>query len=122
MKKRIDASSEISLLYPQNKEKCTPASSWGETAVEDLEVERLAWALAIQNEYQDAIKCVLLELCREPDTLIYRQEILQDFLSNPSLADGLESLLVHLSKLRDYEEALVLGAVGTVLFVLGLLR
>ena len=102
MRKRVDASSEISLLYLPGKDKVSGGSRWGEYAVEDLEIERLAWALSIQNEYQEAIKCVLLELCQDTDTLLYRQEILEDFLNRPALADRLEGLLSKLAKLGDY--------------------
>ncbi len=105
MRKRIDANSEISLLYPQGKGGLAGQATWGETALEDLEIDRLAWALSIQNEYQDAIKCVLMELCGDAEILTYRQEILEDFLDNPAIVAGLEKLLASLTKLRDYADA-----------------
>ncbi len=104
MRKRIDAGSEISLLYLPGKKKLA-ASRWGDTAAEDLEVERLAWALSIQNDYQNAIMDILRELCQDADTLTYRQEILEDFLNNPAWMEGAEKLLVALGKLRDYADS-----------------
>jgi DNA mismatch repair protein MutS len=104
MRKRIDASSEISLLYPAGGSLPEGKPHWGSNAVEDLEVERIAWTLSIQNEYQDAIKTILLELSSDADTLTYRQEVLEDLLNSHAAADGLKELLPDLARLRDYAE------------------
>jgi DNA mismatch repair protein MutS len=104
MRKRIDASSQISLLFPVGGGAASGRPHWGSNAVEDLEVERIAWTLSIQNEYQDTIKSILLELCEDADTITYRQEVLEDFLNSSEVSGGLKELLPDLSRLRDYAE------------------
>jgi DNA mismatch repair protein MutS len=104
MRKRIDASSEISLLYPAAKDRSTSAPHWGKNAVEDLEIEQIAWTLSIQNDYHDAIKSILLEMGGNADAITYRQEVLGDFIDSCEVAEGLKNLLPLLSRLRDYAE------------------
>ena len=102
MKKRIDANSEISLLYPAGNDRPASTPRWGKNSVEDLEIERIAWELSIHNDYHDTIKSILLELCNDTNTITYRQEILEDFLNCAEVSAGLEGLLSGLGRLRDY--------------------
>jgi DNA mismatch repair protein MutS len=104
MKKRLDSNSEISLLYPAGIERPAGTAHWGENTPQDLEIDRIAWALSIHNDYQDTIKSILLELSGDEATITYRQEILEDFLNCESLSNRLEALLPALAKLRDYAE------------------
>ena len=96
---------EFSLLYPSESARPVGINRWGENTVDDLGIEQLAWDLSIENQYHDAIKLILLELCGDINTITYRQEILDDLLKNPVVFTGLRELLPVFAKLKGYAEA-----------------
>ena len=100
----ITTDSEFSLLYPPGSARPAGKDRWGEHTVEDLGLEQLAWDLCIDNKFQESIKQILMELNYDVDTISYRQEILVDFLENPSVAAGLQDLLPTIAKLKYFAE------------------
>src|SRR5687768_5213562 len=60
---------------------------------EDLMLEPLVRALALSGRYAGPVREVLTGLCVDPETIRYRQDVLDDLLGLPALCDRLEGLL-----------------------------
>lgn len=78
-----------SLLWPAGDER----SGGGEGWASDLTLEPLVRALSLGSRYATAVRGVLIGLCRDPATIAYRQDLLDDLLALPVLATSLEGLL-----------------------------
>jgi hypothetical protein len=68
----------------------------------DLDLSATAGALCLHPEQREPVGKILEELCRDADTIRYRQEVLSDLLSDEQLASGLEALLPQISSLTRY--------------------
>lgn len=65
--------------------------------VDDLTLEPLVRALALSPRHAAAARAALAELCPDPETIGYRQDVLADLLDRPALAAALEALLPALA-------------------------
>lgn len=84
----------ISLLWPAGAARPGGAvAPWAD----DLALDPLVRALALGPRYASAVRGVLSELCPDPDTIAYRQDVLDDLLAQPDLAAALEQLLPTLN-------------------------
>jgi hypothetical protein len=83
-----------SLLWPAGaaRPRAAPAA-WAD----DLALEPLARALALSSRHTATVRGVLGELCANPATIGYRQDVLADLLDRPALAAALEGLLPALA-------------------------
>ena len=99
---------EIHLLSP-DPHSAQANARLSEQAARDLGLAALAEALApraqLRPQLRDAFLAMLRRMTTDPDEIRYRQEVLQDLLDSPALAEGLEAVLPRLSQLgflRDY--------------------
>jgi hypothetical protein len=97
-------SSTISLLWPAGAARTRRGARGAlpESAIADLGLDELARALSLDARSADRLRAVLLALSDDPATIAYRQDALEDVLSNPALADGLAALLPSLNQLGFY--------------------
>ncbi|HMQ35012.1 MAG TPA: hypothetical protein PKD53_30115 [Chloroflexaceae bacterium] len=79
-----------SLLYPAGSARGRGAAGFW---LDDLALEPLVRALALSQRHAAATRGVLAELCADPATIGYRQDVLDDLLARPALAAALEALL-----------------------------
>lgn len=91
----------ISLLWQQGVP-ITKPRDWQSTAFADLGLENLISALNIDGKHQREIKTILMALCDDPDTIAYRQEILDDLLASPQLLQQFGDVLPMVSDLTYY--------------------
>jgi hypothetical protein len=86
----------MSLLWPQEHHRGSPLSA---AAVADLALERIVRALDVDGQHARVIRPILCELCLDPETIAYRQEIVADLLRAPQLISGLATVLPELQAL-----------------------
>ena len=92
----------ISLLW-LTAEHDTPPAKW-QDAAPDLELSEIARAMSLQPRDMTRILGVLQQLVTDPAVIGYRQEVLEDVLQNPALAEGLEKLLVKIEAFDRYAD------------------
>jgi hypothetical protein len=90
----------ISLLNPGQKQ--AQAGELDGRAGVDLDLETTINALCQRPDQRVAAGRILKGLCRDADTIRYRQEVLADLLAGDGLAGGLENLIPQISSLRRY--------------------
>jgi hypothetical protein len=87
----------MSLLWPgQSDHESVPLAS---AAVADLALEPIVRALDAGGMHAGFIRSVLCQLCRGPEVIRYRQEILADLLAFPALATALQEMMPELAGL-----------------------
>ncbi len=91
----------FSLLYPSDHFNPESFRYWGKNTSSDLGVDSLVRNLSYDRKYDNSVKNILLELSTDRNVIIYRQEIMQDFIAHPSLAAQFAEVLVSLSRLHD---------------------
>jgi DNA mismatch repair protein MutS len=91
----------ISLLWP-NADHPTTRSNWHPNSIADLGLDAIISGFNFDGRHGEAIKNILLTLCNDPETIRYRQEILDDFLGTPDLIQRFEEILPLLSDLAYY--------------------
>jgi len=98
----VEQGEDLDLLWPPGQG--AGGVGLGERVVQDLELETLIQALAIggKREDQELIRRVLLDLCRDPEAIRYRQAICGDLVRSEALAEGIEGLLPRLDQLNVY--------------------
>lgn len=98
----VEQGEDLDLLWPPGQG--SGGVGLGERVVQDLELETLIQALAIggKREDQELIRSVLLDLCRDPEAIRYRQAICGDLVRSEALAEGIEGLLPRLDQLNVY--------------------
>ncbi len=69
-------------------------TSW----VEDLLLPPIVRSLCLDARYAGQIQAILMDLCPDPATIVYRQDVLEDLLRLPELATRLETLLPRLAE------------------------
>ncbi len=67
--------------------------------IKDLELERISLEMSIDNWHKTGVDMILSNLCNDPLNITYRVDIVDDLLNNPSVSDGLESILPMLDEL-----------------------
>lgn len=86
----------ISLLWPDQRGRGNPGRADWE---DDVALAPIIRALSGDGRYADRIRAVLTELCPDPVTIVYRQDVLEDLLHLPALVASLEAVLPRLSGL-----------------------
>ena len=101
------ASDAVSLLWPAGAPRrgSTGEQAWHEQAIADLGLTEVAQLLSIDPRYTGGIRSILLELCGDPAVIVYRQEVLDNLLSCPELAQGIENLLPSIVELTYYVDS-----------------
>jgi hypothetical protein len=100
MKPDNSSHTTFSLLYPSEKPQPAVFQNWGKNTRVDLGLDVLAGAISHERKYESAIKTLLLELCSDTEVIIYRQEILADFINQPEIAEQFAALLPMLARLQ----------------------
>jgi DNA mismatch repair protein MutS len=95
-------SQALSLLWP-NPSQEVPPITWHEAAP-DLELGEIARALSVHPRYNARILKILHTLTTEPDIILYRQDLLEDLLNNPSFTEQLENLLYKIDSFDQFAE------------------
>jgi hypothetical protein len=97
----------ISLLWPSEsaKEKVEGTAGLEHQSYKDLGVERLVEEISFNYKYSEGIKQLLLQLCADRETIMYRLDIMEDFCSLPEMGAELESVLPLLHKLDEFHHA-----------------
>jgi hypothetical protein len=88
----------LSLLWPSAS---GPDPAWhlpGEV-VQDLGLNSIVAAMSPGPAHREALEAVLYSLCPDPAVIAYRQEVLDDLLAAPALAEALGALLPALDEL-----------------------
>lgn len=67
----------------------------------DLGLELVVAALTSNRDHQKEIRALFSRLPRDPETIAYRQAVLEDLLANPALAERFASLLPVMDSLFD---------------------
>jgi len=102
----VDANSSgyVSLLFPPHLSAEARRSSpvLNAAASHDLGIERIVSAFASNMDHQQVIRQIFIRLVDNPEVLRYRQDIIDDLLRNPELADRLTSLLPVLDSLARF--------------------
>lgn len=90
----------ISLLWldSESASSAPPACS---VASDELRLKVIANAISPHVDYLGPIHNLLSTLLADEETLRYRQDVLEDCLSNPTFSDGLRALLPQLRNLRN---------------------
>src|SRR5262249_42932053 len=95
----------LSLLWPDSRR---GTSGLSETAIEDLQLDRIVEALVLPDAppgrravRQAFVRGVLSQLVTDPDIIQYRQAVLAELIANPSLRQRLEELVPGLEALAE---------------------
>ncbi len=88
----------ISLMFPDVK--ISPPVTTGAWE-NDLALSDVIKALTLDKRYASYIRQALISLTTDADMIRWRQEILTDFLNNPSLPEVVETLLPSFSSLQQ---------------------
>ncbi len=67
----------------------------------DLALDRIVHAIAGSSRYEREVRDILYELCPDPRTIAYRQDILEDLLHHPALSRQLRDLLPEIADLSS---------------------
>jgi DNA mismatch repair protein MutS len=94
----------FSLLYPPGitTDHSALFNELGDAAQHDLGVDQIAAAFTVDRKQQKEIRILLSQLLCDPDTISYRQEVIEDLIRNPELVEHLESLFPGMDALVKY--------------------
>jgi hypothetical protein len=98
MATKRNTQSGSSLLWPKG-EGARADRQLSNEAVRDLALETLVAGMSSYSPYQDSIRSVLYQLCRDPAVLAHRQAVLNDLLHQPVLVEAFKSMLPLLDEL-----------------------
>lgn len=89
----------MNLLFPNGKEAANviPAETY-----HDLAIDELVDMLSLSKKDHDIIRGVFSVMPDDPDTVLYRQEILSDLIANREFCDELGSVLSRIDVLKEY--------------------
>ncbi len=91
----------MSLLYQTEGEATLQIS---EECYKDLALEELVTAISAEEAEQKVVRDVISQVPERMETVIYRQDILKDFIENRDMSQALEKALHNIGILRDYRE------------------
>lgn len=97
-------SGDFSLLYPPEffAEGEHAFLELSPAAAHDLGLDEIVAAFTPDRAHQKEIRDLFLRLPRDPQTIVYRQSVLEDLLSNPALVEKFASLLPVIDSLFGY--------------------
>lgn len=91
----------LSLFFPEGAVRPPHSENrWLGESLAHLGVETLVKAFTPHLHHQRFVRESLLALCTEPNTIAYRQTVVEDLLRNPALTEQLENLLPELAELH----------------------
>ena len=90
----------FSLLYPSTADPSI-RYTWGSNTITDLDLDKIASAAYIGQQYRETIHRMLLNVSADPQVIVYRQQVLTDFMTVDGIAAGFEELLPILARLHD---------------------
>lgn len=90
-----------SLLWPPDSEESQAKSPTrlGENCLRDIDLTRTIQAFNSSQRHRQHIERILLNLCNDPQIIRYRQDVLDDLLTQPAVAEGFETLFSILDEL-----------------------
>lgn len=90
----------ISLLWP---DKCENSCFDKENTnvINDLDIERIASEMSIDNYHKLSIDTLLSNFTSDPSTIQYRLDIIEDLVNNPGLEDGIKGLIPMIDELTS---------------------
>ncbi len=96
--------SNFSLLYPQNSLIQAPDASYTltDSAWHDLGIDQIVAAFTAHKDHQRDIQRIFTQLIFDHEIIHYRQDILEDLLQNPGLAEQLNALVPVIDALADF--------------------
>lgn len=88
----------LSLLWPPGR---CPEPAWQlpREVVQDLGLAAVVLAMGPAPAHREALESLLFTLCPDPEVIAYRQDVLDDLLAAPALAETLGALLPALDEL-----------------------
>lgn len=89
----------MNLLYPNGKDNCKQLS---DEAYQNLALEEIVNMIAVTDADQDIVRKVFKLLPEDKETIVYRQEIIKDFIDNKEICDKLGEILKKLDVLDEY--------------------
>lgn len=92
---------QISLIWPNEINTQSHYLPYNHTMVEDMALEELAKAINFNNRSKFDASLLMSMFTDDVEIINYRLEIIEDFMNNPELANGLEDLLPMLIELSD---------------------
>lgn len=92
---------QISLIWPNEGKTENHQLTYSHGMVEDLALEELAKAINFNNRSKFNAPVLMSMFTDDAEVINYRLEIIEDFINNPELANGLENLLPMLTELSD---------------------
>jgi len=97
----LNQSDMLSLLWPSDVavQEQNAGKILDTHCMKDLDMAKIVSSLSPGSRQADTIEAILLRLCTDPHTIRYRQDILDDFLTRPSLCAGFEHLFPVLDEL-----------------------
>ncbi len=103
-REKNDGFSSFSLLYPPGLGSNQQRSSLelGPAAMHDLGMEGIISACTSNREHHEEIRRIFSRLPMDPDVISYRQDVLDDLLANPELAERFALLLPTIDSLFKY--------------------
>jgi len=99
-----NASANFSLLYPPEmwSDPLDLFLELDSSATQDLGVSDIVAAFTADRDHQNEIRKLFSRLPCDPDVISYRQDVLDDLLANPGLAERFTSLLPVIDSLFKY--------------------
>lgn len=96
----MDSRQPLSLLWPDVSRRPQAGTTLDPQCVHDLEWESTITTLIGNPLGRSTLRETFLTLCREPEVILYRQDILDDLWQNPAFVAQLEMLLPDLGTLE----------------------
>ncbi len=90
----------VSLLWPEDV--LPPATRSDGYSMADLTLENIVRRLSLENRYERHVRTILNTPSDDARVLEYRQEVIEDLLRAPALADGLGNVLEAIVALERY--------------------
>ena len=91
--------SHMNILYPNGKENMKKLS---EDTIKDLALDEIIDMFSANDSEKAFAGNVLSTLTNDDDTILYRQEIIKDFLSDEDFRASLKKILKKIRVLREY--------------------
>jgi len=92
---------QISLIWPSDIKTQSHYLPYNYNMVEDMALEELAKAINFNNRSKFDASLLMSMFTDDAEIINYRLEIIEDFINNPELSNGLEALLPMLIELSD---------------------
>ncbi len=95
---------KFNLLYPEGSlsEVDDLASTLTDSAWHDLGIDQVVAAFTPNRDHQRDIQQIFAQVVRDPETIRYRQDILEDLLHHPGLVEQLTKLVPVIDALSDF--------------------